>query len=1195
MNNTANSKMQTKVITNSRPAARVNVSVPHQKEDSFMEHSAFTETISQIKASLSLVDIARSYGLNVRHEGAAICAPHQFRTDDSHPSFAVYKNAAHDFTTGQHYDIFEFVQIMRGCSFKEAVEELAPNEAAVLFAPSRDSSGNPQPDAQAVYLSNRKTLADKIDKWHSLLLENPECPDTFTGQTSKPLDYLYSRGITLETVKALKLGFNPDTKRIIIPFMKNGQPVYYSGRDLTTRWKQINPDTGKAWGKKYLHAFTDVGIEKIIWGLDSIKKHYSSAKKSHFSELEGEIDIEALRDEVLFICEGLLDAVILWQDGWQVLCSGGGYFGQNNLPAVFGIMRAYKKVVLAFDNDKAGQTFTRNLGRLCLTQQIKFTIADIPHEVNAQPVKDINDYYLAGGKILDLARGAESGLAFLARGLTSMDEIYEFAKQVRPFASDHDMRIIKEALEDVKVLEPKCDPDAPDIYAPAFKKGQITSAFKEADEKPGEGEIAERVLAKHTLLYAANSKFYEFKGKNWVQIKDIEVTRYCLAELGPGGTNGRAQAIMKRLQTVTFTDTPFDHQRVFAFQNGVLLLDEKDPQKRFVAHSPNFMNTGIVDYSINPYGDLDVNDPRRPEQYRPLEQRDYGMEHVERVAEQVGCSMVEMQMKESLQKKREAQAEEELPLQKAFNEAGYTPSIAHKMTTWQECCRSWFVDEKGVYDPALEQEAQKMCGYGFFPDNRLEACFLLLGRGSNGKSTFLEIIKEVFGRANCSFLRPDRLSSPFDAMVIQHSWLNICHESSKSLNGAEETLKAVISGNPVTASYKGQDAVSFESRAKWMISANSIMDIKDTSYGFLRRMICLPFNRKFKDKDKDPNLRDKLRASLSEIFWWCYRGYQLLMKGARFEQTPQQAKLAVKLRETIDPCYLFVRESLMEGGCEYFRPDSGNLYTENEIYGWYRDWCQETFNDILPKYQAVERITDAIEDRMPEFHCVTLQRTDEKAPGTYYVMENVEVLDAEDWDEESIEILRGIGALPHEAIDASLEVTPEVPESEASASGEEAGTEDQETHDDDTPIEQTAGAPEAEDKTPAEEGGSDEEGRRTGQDKYPHAGGAQPGPGNLDFVNAIRAYIEAHPETWYADLTPEEYIAYAEALKAAEKRAVQSEDWDGARHALNEVQALRKGWTARQQRKITSSTGEASPDDPAARGASDGDNPPDGE
>lgn len=74
-------------------------------------------TAEEIKQSLSMPEVARQYGLQIRRDGMCSCP---FHGEDKHPSMKIYKDSFTCFACGAHGDIFTFVQLMTGYSFKDA-------------------------------------------------------------------------------------------------------------------------------------------------------------------------------------------------------------------------------------------------------------------------------------------------------------------------------------------------------------------------------------------------------------------------------------------------------------------------------------------------------------------------------------------------------------------------------------------------------------------------------------------------------------------------------------------------------------------------------------------------------------------------------------------------------------------------------------------------------------------------------------------------------------------------------------------------------------------------------------------------------------------------------------------------------------------------------------------------------------------
>lgn len=220
------------------------------------------------------------------------------------------------------------------------------------------------------------------------------------------------------------------------------------------------------------------------------------------------------------------------------------------------------------------------------------------------------------------------------------------------------------------------------------------------------------------------------------------------------------------------------------------------------------------------------------------------------------------------------------------------------------------------------QLLQEFAGYILFSDCRLEKALILYGSGSNGKSVFMKILKEVFkdhvsGDDNTAVSEVDisNLNRSFYTIKLKDSLLNISSEAKDSLFGSEEKLKQVISGETIEDSYKNQDRISFTPRSKFIISANNDIQPKDLSHGLDRRLLFISFNNRYVDevtkdnhRKKDINLVDKLKKELSGIFNWCYEGYQRLKKNKEFTLPKDHLALLEVYRDNINSVRQFIKD-----------------------------------------------------------------------------------------------------------------------------------------------------------------------------------------------------------------------------------------------------------------------------------------------
>lgn len=159
---------------------------------------------------------------------------------------------------------------------------------------------------------------------------------------------------------------------------------------------------------------------------------------------------------------------------------------------------------------------------------------------------------------------------------------------------------------------------------------------------------------------------------------------------------------------------------------------------------------------------------------------------------------------------------------------------------------------------------EECIGYCFYRRNELSKSFMLTGGGSNGKSVFLDMVKNVLGEGNYSALDLNELDERFSVATMAGKLANIGDDiSDEFLQGrAIANFKKLVSGNQVKAEIKNDPNIFFmKPTVKLLFSANDIPVMKDRTGAVLRRMIIVPFNAKFSknDPDYDPYITWKLK------------------------------------------------------------------------------------------------------------------------------------------------------------------------------------------------------------------------------------------------------------------------------------------------------------------------------------------------
>ena len=259
----------------------------------------------------------------------------------------------------------------------------------------------------------------------------------------------------------------------------------------------------------------------------------------------------------------------------------------------------------------------------------------------------------------------------------------------------------------------------------------------------------------------------------------------------------------------------------------------------------------------------------------------------------------------------------------------------------------------------------EMVGYCLIKSARYQKAFILIGSGSNGKSTVLDLLEHFLGSRNFSSLPLEKVTDRFNAAELEHMLANIGDDIDNVTIKDSGTLKKMISGESLTVERKGERPYKLNPYAVHIYSANAIPRSFDKSDGFYRRWLMIPFNARFtsEDPDYDPMIYDKIttETALSYLLNIGLKGAKRLMKKGRFTE-PQSVKDALQSYKTDNSTTLsWIEDKGLE--VDYFLDNS-----TDKLYSDFTDWCKtsgiktanttgkKTFNrEIIYKFDFEDR------------------------------------------------------------------------------------------------------------------------------------------------------------------------------------------------------------------------------------------------
>ena len=189
-------------------------------------------------------------------------------------------------------------------------------------------------------------------------------------------------------------------------------------------------------------------------------------------------------------------------------------------------------------------------------------------------------------------------------------------------------------------------------------------------------------------------------------------------------------------------------------------------------------------------------------------------------------------------------------------------------------------------DTAMVDYAQRLFGYALLGEPVREIMAIFHGNGCNGKSTIVNVMRDLFGEyghtASAELMtsvgssRSNVGGARADLIALKHKRLVVMSEIDQRARLQESAMKALVSQDEISARGLYQAEVS-TFRPSWVavMLTNYLPRIDGGDDGVWRRIHAVPFDRNF-DKDtavkKDVNRSLELRKELPGILNWVLEG-----------------------------------------------------------------------------------------------------------------------------------------------------------------------------------------------------------------------------------------------------------------------------------------------------------------------------------
>jgi len=256
----------------------------------------------------------------------------------------------------------------------------------------------------------------------------------------------------------------------------------------------------------------------------------------------------------------------------------------------------------------------------------------------------------------------------------------------------------------------------------------------------------------------------------------------------------------------------------------------------------------------------------------------------------------------------------------------------------------------------LTEYLQLAVGYSLTGLTREQVFFLLYGTGANGKSTFIETVTSLMGEYAYAapfetFAMSHNRQSERDMFPLRAARFVSSVEAESGQRLAESFIKRATGGDTVTGRALFAETINFAPQFKLWLAANHLPEIRGTDEAIWRRVRLIPFEVTIPEAERDPELKDRLKAELPGILAWAVKGCFAWAK-IGMPKVAEVTAASQAYREDQDWIGEFLSDCCMVG--------TGNECDSTALYSAFKNWTEK---QGIKKPPSQKRLGNALKER----------------------------------------------------------------------------------------------------------------------------------------------------------------------------------------------------------------------------------------
>lgn len=256
-------------------------------------------------------------------------------------------------------------------------------------------------------------------------------------------------------------------------------------------------------------------------------------------------------------------------------------------------------------------------------------------------------------------------------------------------------------------------------------------------------------------------------------------------------------------------------------------------------------------------------------------------------------------------------------------------------------CPLWDEFLKQIFnkDENLIHYVQKAVGYSLTGSVAEQVMFMCLGSGRNGKSVFINTIRNLFGtyakqmNVESIVVHNSGGNANSDIARLENTRLVTSSEANEGSRLDESLVKQLTGGDKILARFLYGKEFEYNPKFKIWMATNHLPLIRGTDDGIWRRLKVIPFNVQIPKDKVDKNLEEKLKSEWTGILNWCVQG-SIMWQREGLDDPESVKNASHDYRQSMDPLDAFVDEMCVSGADYSIKV--------RDLYDDYKIWAENS-------------------------------------------------------------------------------------------------------------------------------------------------------------------------------------------------------------------------------------------------------------